>query len=432
MACVAVALSDAEIKRQAEGSAAELRDPRHTGLRLRFRQDRAGGSWFLIKAKKWHKLGTWPELPVKTVVGMLPEVRARLAADPGASFGSSQWRTVGELLEWYRERSQRDRGLSAKRRAGIKSMVDCHMLPRLKDVLLADLDRPLLDRKLMWPLQEELSLSYTRQVLRALSSAFKQALRLQLIPSNPLDGVRFVDFVQTKVKPKAARLHAMDVPRLLLTLQDLWDRDRQGALLALMMLCHGTRIGETRQARWRHISLSDRVWIIPAEVTKTRTEHQLPLTAQVCALLERYRDGLGARHRDSAFVFPATPGKCLSEKGASEKFCQMTGGNWSSHDLRKLARTGWAELGVDYLIGEMLLNHQMSAMARTYIQTSADTLKREALERWHEWLDARGFTAVHGLIDGDNADCAFPAEAALQKAAQRNAASAIVEVQTHG
>ncbi len=429
MATVEVALSDAEARRQAAGTAAELRDGRYPGLRLRFRQDREGGSWYLIQAKKWHKVGTWPELPVKTVLGMLPELRARLAADPGATFGSSQWRTVGELLEWYRERSQRDRGLSVKRRIGIKSMVDCHMIPRLKDVPLADLDRPILDRKLMWPLQEELSLSYTRQVLRALSSAFKQALRLQLIPSNPLEGVRFVDFVQTKVKPKAARLHAMDAPVLLELLARRWDEDRQGAMLALMMLCHGTRIGETRQARWRHISLSDRVWILPAEITKTRTEHQLPLTDQVCALIERYRDDLGARHKDSTFVFPATPGKCLSEKGASDKFTAMAFGEWSSHDLRKLARTGWAELGVDYLIGEMLLNHRMSSMAQAYIQTSADTLKREALEKWHEWLDGRGFAAIHGLTDGENADCAFSGEAALQAAARHIPTSAIVEVQ---
>ena len=191
MGCVAVALSDAEIKRQAEGSAAELRDPRHTGLRLRFRQDRAGGSWFLVKAKKWHKLGTWPELPVKTVVGMLPEVRAKLAENPAASLGSADLRTAGELLIWYRERVERDRSLSQKRRTGVVSAINCNLLPLLGGVLLIEVTRELIDRKLMWPLQERLSLSYVRLNLRVLIMAFKQAHRLGLIATNPMAGMKF-------------------------------------------------------------------------------------------------------------------------------------------------------------------------------------------------------------------------------------------------
>ena len=190
------------------------------------------------------------------------------------------------------------------------------------------------------------------------------------------------------------------------TLAELWVQKPAEAMLPLMMLCHGTRIGETRLARWRHISLSDRVWIIPAEVTKTRTEHVLPLTEQVCALLERYRAQLNMRHKDSAFVFPGTPGQAISEKTASYLFNRISGGEWSSHDLRKLARTGWADLGVDYLIGELLLNHAMGFAAQTYIHTTADDLKLDALKRWHDWLDARGFAAIHGLTDGQMAGCA--------------------------
>ena len=52
-------------------------------------------------------------------------------------------------------------------------------------------------------------------------------------------------------------------------------------MLALMMLAHGTRIGETRMARWSEISLAAAEWFIPAGNTKTRTEHRLPLTGTV-------------------------------------------------------------------------------------------------------------------------------------------------------
>lgn len=57
-----------------------------------------------------------------------------------------------------------------------------------------------------------------------------------------------------------------------------------------MMLCHGTRVGETRKAQWSHISIAERTWYLPVGNTKTRVEHSLPLTEQVCGLLIRYRE----------------------------------------------------------------------------------------------------------------------------------------------
>ncbi len=71
-------------------------------------------------------------------------------------------------------------------------------------------------------------------------------------------------------------------------------------------------------------------------------------------------------------------------------------GAWSSHDLRKVARTAWADLGVDYMVGEMLLNHAMKDLDATYIHTTAEGMKRKALETWHQHLDRHGFDALHG------------------------------------
>lgn len=45
------------------------------------------------------------------------------------------------------------------------------------------------------------------------------------------------------------------------------------------------------------------------------------------------------------------------------------------------------DLKVDYMIGEFLLNHAMSKLDEAYIHTEAQALKREALEKYHEWLD---------------------------------------------
>lgn len=63
--------------------------------------------------------------------------------------------------------------------------------------------------------------------------------------------------------------------------------------------------GEARTARWRDFALADAVWTIPADVTMTRTEHQLPLTDQVLVLLRAHRAPQQARGVDSVFLVPA-------------------------------------------------------------------------------------------------------------------------------
>jgi integrase len=200
------------------------------------------------------------------------------------------------------------------------------------------------------------------------------------------------------------------------------------AMLASMMLCHGTRIGETRQARWAHISMAEREWFIPAEHTKTGVEHHLPLTEQVCELLKRYRDGQYAQGYDGQFLFPARNGKALSEGQASAAFTRLGQGEWTSHDLRKVARTGWADLGVDHLIGELLINHAMGHNVKVYIQSDVMGRKRDALEQWHAHLDQKGFALLHGLTGFRLGDSGNAPEATDYKACEAIQESTIGEV----
>ena len=100
---------------------------------------------------------------------------------------------------------------------------------------------------------------------------------------------------------------------------------------------------------------------------------------------------------------PACRAPPFSEMQAQLAFTALSGEQWTSHDLRKTARTAWADLGVDYLIGELLLNHALKALDVTYIHTTAEAQKRQALERWHAWLDERGFAALHSATGATDA-----------------------------
>jgi integrase len=393
-----VKLSDAEIERNAKKlHVRDLRDASHPALHFRFAKNRARGSWYLLNKRQWHRIGAFPDLSTKQVVAALPAVRLRVAADGAASV--SGWVTVGELLDWFADRMSRSRSLSAKRRSAIKSAINCQLKPRLDDLLIGDVNAQTLDKLLMWPAQAELSLSYVQQLYRLLAMAFRQARKLDLIPINPMAELKFGNFTTARILPKAARLRDVQLPELVTQLIERFDSTPGDAMLALMMLCHGTRIGETRQSRWADIALMEREWFLPAEHTKSKTELRVPLTDQVCALLRRYRDRQTVQGYEGPFLFPSRRGKALSDNQASAVFTRLGQGAWTSHDLRKVARTAWTDLGVDGHIGEMLLNHSLGKIASTYINTQAKEQRRLALVKWHNWLDERGFKAIHQQTD---------------------------------
>lgn len=390
-----VKLSDAEIGRNARlEHVRDLRDASHPALHFRYWKNRSRGTWFLLNKREWHRIGAYLGLNTKQVVAALPAVRLRVVADTGA--GVSQWVTTGELLNWYAGRMSLDRSLSVKRKSTGASAMKCHLLPRLGELPLVEVNKATLDTLFMWPLQEALSIDYVRLAFQLLALAFRQALKLGWIASNPMAGIKFSDFSKAKVGIKPSRLRGVQLQDLLGELGQVMENEPADAMLALMMLCHGTRIGETRQARWPHISLAEREWFIPAEHTKTGVEHHLPLTDQMRGLLIQYRETQTARGYDGQYLFPARNGKALSEGQSFAVFTRLGKGEWTSHDLRKLARTGWAVLGIDHLIGELLINHAMGHNVKVYIQADVMNRKRDALEKWHAHLDEKGFSVIHG------------------------------------
>lgn len=418
-----VSLTDAEIRKQAGTAVRQLRDQRYPELRFRYSSvDRARGSWHVVINGKWGKAGNYPGLTAKAMLLALPQILSRRAVDANAQSTVSTWSCVGELLDWYQDRMLRDRNLSAKRKAGAKSAITCHLSPRLADLPLADLDKGTLDRRLMWPLQERYALSFVRLVYNVLAVAMRQAHRLGLIEHNPMGSLRFGDFVAAKIKPKTSRLREKDLPDLLAKLATWdWNETRPGdAMLALMMLCHGTRLGETRSALWRNVDLQAGQWFIPADDTKTKQDHTLPLTRQACALLSRYQAQLAALGYHGAYLFPSNRRGPLSATAASQVFAELSGRQWTSHDIRKVVRTAWMDLGVDYLVGEMLVNHALRNMDATYIHTTAEALKRDALERWHNQLERLGLNALTGETEPGQEIYQKPLQATVDVAFSEN------------
>ena len=162
-----------------------------------------------------------------------------------------------------------------------------------------------------------------------------------------------------------------------------------GTALALrFILVTGQRPGEVSGMAWAEID--DNWWTIPAERAKNGREHRVPLTSLGRALLAQARE-LAA---GSAYVFPSPrpngrdkPLQVRSLSRAIDRKYELLGiAKFVPHDLRRSVRTRLAELGVDDIVAERILNHTLQGIARVYNRHDYDVEKRAALETWQRHL----------------------------------------------
>jgi hypothetical protein len=126
------------------------------------------------------------------------------------------------------------------------------------------------------------------------------------------------------------------------------------------------------------------LWHIPAENTKTGQGIAHPITSQMAAILMRYRKWQLYITR-SKFLFPQKRGyRAISASQAARKIALHTNSKFRLHDLRKFGSTSLRDMGTDYYIVERILNHKMTLLDQTYIQTSSRKIITESLNKWHE------------------------------------------------
>ncbi|OEF50993.1 hypothetical protein A1OW_10350 [Enterovibrio norvegicus] len=385
-----IKLTDAAIKRQLSDEAVTELKGVGTPFILRPHKQKNGrertASWFFVvnegNKTQRHKIGTWPALSAKVVTDMTAALSAKHAM--GDPVTVTEWHTVGQLLEWYRDRAVSDRSLSTPRKRDIKSSINRHLIPALGACRLDALTLETIDSAVVWPLQTHYTLGTVRQHFALLKRAFKQAKTLKKLVSDPLAGVVFSDFINAPIQPKPSNLKPADLAMV-------GDQVRTAKpfhkTLIMLMLAHATRIGETRQLRWEHIDIEAERLIIPAALTKTRTELVIPLTPWAFAWLEQHKLYQSMWGYRGPFLFPnPTKRGPIDTKTANEWVSAVSTGKWTAHDLRKVARTCWADMGIDYMVGECLLNHALSKLDQAYIHTHVENQKRTALTQWHTLL----------------------------------------------
>lgn len=171
-----------------------------------------------------------------------------------------------------------------------------------------------------------------------------------------------------------------------------------------LLLLTGQRKSEVNEMTEGELDLDKRLWTIPADRTKNRREHVVPLTDPVLAILE----AAPRIKNDSGLVFTTngeTPPSGFTKpveacRAKMEELAGETLPHWTLHDLRRTVSTMMNdELAIDPHIVEAVLNHvsgSRAGVAGTYNRAGYQKQKQAALEAWGRYVES--------LVSGKAAD----------------------------
>ena len=146
------------------------------------------------------------------------------------------------------------------------------------------------------------------------------------------------------------------------------------------------RPGELRKAQWSDIDLDKAEWRYT--ITKTQTEHIVPLPSQAVDVLRELHQYTG----ESAFVFPnpRSNDKPMSENALQNGIKALGfGDKQTAHGFRATARTMLDErLGFRVELIEHQLGHVVrDPNGRAYNRTQHLDDRRQMLQAWADWLE---------------------------------------------
>ena len=222
--------------------------------------------------------------------------------------------------------------------------------------------------------------SSANRLLSLLSQLFLYAIRRGVVRSNPCAGIR--------------RPHAPQPLQRLLSSDELrwvWT----GLADHVPSVCHDAlrfqlvtaqRLSEVAGADCNEFDLEDASWQLPPNRSKNGKAHMIPLSGLALNIATR-------RISESSASGPLLPSRRTTEAlgyksiaAAVSASSTKSGIRFSSRDLRRTAATGMVRLGVSRTVVAKVLNHADSRAIGAYDWHAYDAEKRDALERWADYL----------------------------------------------
>jgi integrase len=345
---------------------------------------------------RWTEDGTRPSRPFPTKEAAEDFLIARHRRKLRGGYIAPVEMTVADLLESYIERSiaygkWKPATINLNRR-----LADHHILPTLKDLRVIEVEPPRLQR---WvdTLARTLSPATVSMCAALLSAAFKQAVTLTIIPSNPCSVVS-----RPKVEQKPMVTWSVeDIAKVDAFLRD----DPKWLAVYRLMLTTGMRPGELYALTWSDLDFEQNIVRIRRTITdnaegkrvvgatpKGGKTRYVALSRSARAALLDWQAALVLRSlkADTDYVFPSRRGSPMGENvwlGMHAHIIQRTGvPPINLHSLRHTSATLELAAGTPIKIVSERLGHRDPLFTmRIYMHVDAN-LQRSASDAMDERL----------------------------------------------
>lgn len=389
-----MALSDTAI-RKAKPAGKPFKLPDEKGLFLLIAA--SGGKWWRLKYRHGGKekqlsLGTYPEVSLKEARARRDRARELLAdgIDPGEhrkeQRAAKAERTANNFeavaREWFAKHSP---NWAKSHSDKIIARLEADIFPWLGEKPIAEITAPKV-LSCLRRIESRGALDTAHRALQNCGQVFRYAVatgRAERDPCGDLKGA----LPPAKPGHFAALTEPDAVAKLLRAMDDVNATFVVKCALRLAPLLF-VRPGELRMMRWAEVD-HDRVeWRYT--VSKTKTEHLVPLSAQAVAILNELQPLTGR----GEFVFPGarTNGKPMSDGAlnvALRRAGYSTRDQHTGHGFRAMARTILhQELGIAPEVIEHQLAHRVpDALGNAYNRTKFIEQRRAMMQQWADYLD---------------------------------------------
>lgn len=249
--------------------------------------------------------------------------------------------------------------------------------------------------------EEQGNLESARRLRSTMGRVFRYAIataRAETDPTYALKGA----LTAPKVTHRAAIIDKVQLGRLLRDIDTYSGNLATRTALQLLPMLF-VRPGELQAMGWDELDFENSLWIIPAERTKMRREHMVPLPSQAVALLEAHRPFTSGQ----GFVFRATTSarKPMSNNTLNAALRRMGYGKEevTAHGFRATASSLLNESGrwSPDAIERQLAHVEVNEVRRAYARSAFWDERVRMMQWWADFLDeVKGRDIVTSLEQG--------------------------------
>lgn len=356
-----------------------------------------GGMWWRFKyyfedKEKTLSLGTYPEIKLKGARERRDQAREQVAngIDPSQNRKAEKQAKSGDSLncfeavarEWMATKMQNK---SEGYRSNVLRRFELYLFPWIGKRPISDINAPeLLDVVRRIEKLNKVETAY--RTLQATGQVFRYAVQTGRALRDVTSDLRGA-LTPSVTKHMPAFTEPQQVAELMRAIEGFTGTITVQTALRLAPLVF-VRPSELRKAKWADIDLDNAEWRYL--VTKTKTEHIVPLSTQAVELLKNIHSFSGA----GEYVFQGghNPDKPMSEAAINAALRRMgydTKTQITGHGFRAMARTILHErLNIDPHVIEHQLAHKVpDALGSAYNRTKFLDQRKVMMQNWADYLN---------------------------------------------